>query len=251
MRGSVAAFASNPISSPPRSPGYSCGTTPSNNPTSTRTRSGLHTGVHPSPARPVAIYQREWLRPDQPGRRLQRRDVIIQVTDDNEWIFPARGRGPRRHRHSPYPPRGRPSHAHPNRPGSSRCRTPRKFSPTSDTPTHGWEPTTKSSPPACVPHCSDSGICDTASHSQSDQTPGGPAPATPSRPQGCRSCLPPIRPGTSTTPTTFIQDSGALTTTARHVANRSPGACTTASNTAPTTWRRIAWPRYVTNLPPA
>jgi hypothetical protein len=30
----------------------------------------------------------EWLRPDQPGRRLQRRDVIIQVTDDIEWTFP-------------------------------------------------------------------------------------------------------------------------------------------------------------------
>lgn len=63
-----------------------------------------------------------------------------------------------------------------------------------------------------------------ASHSQSDQTPRESAPATPSRPHDCRSCIPPIRPGTRTTPTTLIQDSGALTTTAhsgRHVANRS------------------------------
>lgn len=42
----------------------------------------------------------------------------------------------------------------------SRLRTPNSSSPISGTPTLGWPQITGSSPPACVPRCSDSGITD-------------------------------------------------------------------------------------------
>ncbi|QHE69830.1 hypothetical protein GFS60_03402 [Rhodococcus sp. WAY2] len=45
----------------------------------------------------------DWMRPDQPGDRPQRRDVFPKVTDDMEWIFPARRRGLRRHPYT-HPP---------------------------------------------------------------------------------------------------------------------------------------------------
>ncbi|WAM19379.1 phosphatidylserine/phosphatidylglycerophosphate/cardiolipin synthase family protein [Rhodococcus sp. JS3073] len=44
-------------------------------------RSGAATG-------PAATYQLEWFRPGDRRARLNRGDVVIFVTDDNEWIYP-------------------------------------------------------------------------------------------------------------------------------------------------------------------
>ena len=51
-----------------------------------------HTSRHRTSAGPAAKYQLEWFRIDTPagrGRgRLQRGDVLLQVTADNEWLYP-------------------------------------------------------------------------------------------------------------------------------------------------------------------
>jgi hypothetical protein len=49
-----------------------------------------HTGPHRTSAGPAAKYQLEWLRLDTPRNRgqLARGDVVLQVTADNEWIYP-------------------------------------------------------------------------------------------------------------------------------------------------------------------
>ncbi|WP_418328374.1 hypothetical protein [Rhodococcus oxybenzonivorans] len=51
-----------------------------------------HTGRHRTSAGPAAKYQLEWFRIDTPGSRgrgrLQRGDVLLQVTADNEWLCP-------------------------------------------------------------------------------------------------------------------------------------------------------------------
>nr|EJI98242.1 hypothetical protein JVH1_4108 [Rhodococcus sp. JVH1] len=40
---------------------------------------------------PAATYQLEWFRPGDRRARLNRGDVLIFVTDDNEWIYPPAG----------------------------------------------------------------------------------------------------------------------------------------------------------------
>ncbi|MFD6060183.1 phospholipase D-like domain-containing protein [Rhodococcus wratislaviensis] len=49
-----------------------------------------HTSRRRTSAGPAATYQLEWFRIDTPGGRgqLQRGDVLLQVTADNEWLYP-------------------------------------------------------------------------------------------------------------------------------------------------------------------
>jgi hypothetical protein len=50
-----------------------------------------HISCHRTSAGPAAKYQLEWFRIDTPGSRgrgrLQRGDVLLQVTADNEWLY--------------------------------------------------------------------------------------------------------------------------------------------------------------------
>ena len=88
------------------------------------------------------------------------RFVPVFVTADNEWIHPPAVvvseaiAIPHAHGAIGHLLRSRTDLS------PSRCRKPNKPSPTSDTPTPAYEPTTGSPPPACGPLCSSSGTSD-------------------------------------------------------------------------------------------
>ncbi|PBC35264.1 hypothetical protein CJ179_49465 [Rhodococcus sp. ACS1] len=163
----------------------------------------------------------DWMRPDQPGDRPQRRDVFPKVTDDKEWTFPARRRGLRRHPHTPAlsliscAPESTCTHS---------VRDTEKILADRGQPNLRQGTDHKSSPPACVLPC-DWETCDTGGSLAVRPDPsGGPAPSTQSRPQGCRFCIPPNRSWNPHDVNDIHPEFRALTTTAhsgRHVANRS------------------------------
>lgn len=224
MRGSAAAFAPNPTSSPPRTPGYFCGTTPSNNPASRR---GTRVASTPTCTPPPAWLLRytKWIGCAPTNPVTDRSGVTCPQGDRRQGVDLSRPPSwtptP-----SPYPYPSAVAHLlrtrldlHP-----SRCGTPRRFSPTADSPTCGRTPSTNPLPPACVLPC-DWETCDTGGSLAVRPDPtrrAGTVDAVPP-PRAVGSAFLRIDPGTRTMSMTFIQDR-ALTTTAhsgRHVANRS------------------------------